>query len=65
MMFVVVILWILLSYIDNNFENMCTNVYNSENFEKESNRKMFLGVAVLAKNDGIEYCTVRLCIQCF
>ena len=47
MMFVVVILWILLSYIDNNFENMCTIVYNSGNFEKESNRKMFLGVAVL------------------
>ena len=65
MMFVVVILWFLLSYIDNNFENISTIVYNSGNFEKESNRKMFLGVAVLAKNDGIEYCTVRLCIQCF
>ena len=61
MMFVVVILWILLSYIDNNFENMCTIVYNSGNFEKESNRKMFLGVAVLDKNDGIEYLTVRQC----
>ena len=41
MMFVVVILWVLLSYIDNNFENISTIVYNSGNFEKESNRKMF------------------------